>query len=338
MTQLFTNDANALLTAPVAPGDLTFTIEASKADKFPVANTGTDPVGTVGKDWFKAALENLAGEIEYVHVRTRTLASGICSNVIRAREGSTALAFAAGSVCELRVVADDIQDAIDLSANAINRNGDTISSVLNVPLVTTGSNTAQVVSSAYVKQEIAAIPDAAAGTRGLALLASNAEALAGTENSKIMTALRVAQSIAQRVVAATTSLAGIAPIATNTQMTTGTDDASIVTPLKLRLGFSLTLGSTGHISFPTWLGGLMLQWGTTVVHAGSGSVGTTFFSTAFNTTCASLVLTDASTTSVNAVVWAVDTLNLGSFTSYWNASASPPNSINRSARYIALGW
>ncbi|MCY1165184.1 hypothetical protein D9M73_50840 [compost metagenome] len=46
-------------------------------------------------------------------MRTRTLASGICSNVIRAREGSVALSFAAGSVCELRVVADDVQDALN---------------------------------------------------------------------------------------------------------------------------------------------------------------------------------------------------------------------------------
>lgn len=113
MTQKFKNDAYALLAAPVAPGDLTFTIDSADADRFPVANTGTDPVGTVGKDWFKASLENNAGEIEYVHVRTRTLASGVCGNVIRAQNGSTALAFAAGSVCELRVLDDDIENAIN---------------------------------------------------------------------------------------------------------------------------------------------------------------------------------------------------------------------------------
>lgn len=112
MTQLFKNDANALLTAPMLTTDLTFTIESSKADKFPVANTGTNPVNTAGLDWFKASIENSSGQIEYVHVRTRTLGSGVCSNVIRAQEGSTALAFAAGSVVEIRLVDSDIQAAI----------------------------------------------------------------------------------------------------------------------------------------------------------------------------------------------------------------------------------
>lgn len=111
MSQKFKNNANALVASTIAPGDLTFTVEASKSDSFPVADTGTDPVDTVGKDWFRAVLENSAGDIEVVHVRTRNLGSGVMSNVIRAQEGTIALAFAIGSVCELRFTAADIAKA-----------------------------------------------------------------------------------------------------------------------------------------------------------------------------------------------------------------------------------
>jgi hypothetical protein len=112
MTQLFKDDARALLTSPILTSDTTITIESSNADKFPVANTGTDAVNTAGKDWFKASIENTAGEIEVVYVRTRALASGVLSNVIRAQEGTTAIAFAAGSVMELRITAADIEAAL----------------------------------------------------------------------------------------------------------------------------------------------------------------------------------------------------------------------------------
>ncbi|MDE1141132.1 MAG: hypothetical protein PW999_15985, partial [Paraburkholderia tropica] len=55
---------------------------------------------------------------------------------------------------------------------------------------------------------------------------------------------------------------GTAKVATQTQTTAGTDDATIVTPKKLRAGFSVLLGTNGYIALPTWLGGVILQWGT----------------------------------------------------------------------------
>ncbi|MRJ36266.1 phage tail protein [Pseudomonas haemolytica] len=92
--------------------------------------------------------------------------------------------------------------------------------------------------------------------------ATQAEAETGADTNKPMSALRVWQAIAAKVVQATESLLGLTRIATLTQTVAGEDDRSSITPKKLLFGFAIMIGSQGYICFPAWLKGLTIQWGT----------------------------------------------------------------------------
>ncbi|BAQ79129.1 phage tail-collar fiber domain-containing protein [Pseudomonas sp. St29] len=56
---------------------------------------------------------------------------------------------------------------------------------------------------------------------------------------------------------------GTAKVATNAQMLDSANDFVMPTPKKLRWGLSVSLAANGYIAAPFWLGGWVIQWGTT---------------------------------------------------------------------------
>jgi len=82
---------------------------------------------------------------------------------------------------------------------------------------------------------------------------------------------------------------GTAKVATQPQVNAGVDDSTIVTPKKLRAGFSMSLGVTGYVAFPSWLGGFVFQWG--VMAETSGSTDFRLFPMAFPERVAAMVAT-----------------------------------------------
>lgn len=106
----FKNNAESTLDAAISAVDTGFAVAYGDGSKFPAAGSG---------DYFYLTLEATDGTYEIVKVTAR---SGDSMTATRAQEGTTALAFAAGTLCELRVTNQGLLDALSdvtVGANSV---------------------------------------------------------------------------------------------------------------------------------------------------------------------------------------------------------------------------
>lgn len=105
MTQLYADAARGYLAIGISAGDTTITLNGL-GDLFPE---------TVAPDTFKGVLQDVNGfEITYCIAHAN---SSNTFTVLRGQEGTTARAFAAGSVFGIRPTAQDMRGKMDKSAN-----------------------------------------------------------------------------------------------------------------------------------------------------------------------------------------------------------------------------
>lgn len=165
-----------------------------------------------------------------------------------------------------------------------------------------------------------------------AMTATQADAEGGTNNVRRMTALRVFQAIRSAAATATELLRGVLRVGTQAEVDAGTLDDVAVTPKKIRWGFAISLTTNGYIVFPTWLSGLIIQWGQG--NYAENSLVT--FPLAFPNACLFAIAgdgTDSASTASNIALWGVapDTYSPTSFKIRTNATGTR-------AQWFAIGW
>ena len=177
------------------------------------------------------------------------------------------------------------------------------------------------------------------------VIVAQADAEAGTATAlKGWTAQRVRQAIAAAITAlvvqATETVKGIAEIATQSETNAGSDDARIVTPLKLRYGFAISLATDGYIALPSWLSGLIIQWGNP--YDSTHTNATQSFNIAFPTACLfrMIVNSDEGNTSPSTpcVITIYDVFSTTSFKWTCNISNTAVAAIPNRFSWLAIGY
>lgn len=133
-------------------------------------------------------------------------------------------------------------------------------------------------------------------------------------------------------VKATEALLGRLRIGTQAEADAGTLDDVAVTPKKLRWGFLISLGVNGYVAFPSWMGGLVIQWG----EVSGSSAYTITFPIAFTADVYQIVATTDGSGSTPGFFAEVKKASNTAF-SAWTYSGGTGALVARAIHWIAIG-
>jgi hypothetical protein len=116
------------------------------------------------------------------------------------------------------------------------------------------------------------IATATEGVKGKAQIATQAEVDTGTDDTKFVTAKKLMAWVKQ----SSEAVLGMMKVATETQTNALSSEDVVITPRKLGYRMQISLSAQGYIIFPSWMGGLTIQWGGIPPVAVGGSVIVTY--------------------------------------------------------------
>ncbi|MGV1752788.1 hypothetical protein [Agrobacterium sp. CG674] len=127
-----TNNAVSTLASSITSAATAVSIQGADAGKFPVFAVG---------DWCPATIIDSANNMEIVRVTAR---AGAALTIVRAQEGTTAKAFAAGSRIDVRLTAGAIGNMTEQNASSVAITGGTIQGIADIAIADggTGGSTA----------------------------------------------------------------------------------------------------------------------------------------------------------------------------------------------------
>lgn len=164
---------------------------------------------------------------------------------------------------------------------------------------------------------------------GIAKIATQALTNAGVDDATIVTP----KKLAAWVKTATEAVAGMAKAATQAFTDEGVDDSTFITPKKLRFGFVFSAAANGYVIFPTWLGSLVIQWGTATIAAVPTTVN---FPVTFGSAVYAVVATSRGNTGGADVIEQPTAPVVGSFQAVI-VSSQGPTQVPGTFQWLAVG-
>lgn len=145
MGMKFTNFATSTLASGILAGSTSLSVFAGDGAKFPTLGVG---------DYFYAVLENLSGTREIIKVTARTGDS--FGTIVRAQDGTSALAWNAGDKVELRVVNANVSDfpKLDEDNTFTGTNTVNLSTTSTATTQANGDSSTKVATTAFVQSAL----------------------------------------------------------------------------------------------------------------------------------------------------------------------------------------